>query len=609
MIQSVETKLRGGRQGIGDAGRSSQEIAGAIVATVSPGMKTPPAQKVGDCERLIKHLKAVVGARYVLTSPGSTRRYRTGFRFGSGPVLAVVRPASLVEQWKVVSACVAANKIIIMQAANTGLTGGSTPDGGDYDREIVIVSTLRIAKVHLIDEGRQVICLPGATLFQLEKVLRPLRREPHSVIGSSCIGASVFGGVCNNSGGALIHRGPAFTQMTLFAQMDEDGKIQLVNHLGVKLGDDPEMILKRLDQGDFKATDIEHDSGRVASDRGYAKHVRDVDAETPARFNADPQRLFEASGSAGKVILFAVRLDTFETEEQTAVFYIGSNDTAELESIRRQMLANFKSLPIEGEYLHRVAFDIAEKYGKDTFLAIQYLGTDRLPVLFAIKAWFDSLAGRLKFLPRGLSDKLMQAVSGLFPSHLPKRMKDYRDKFEHHLMLKMSGSGIEEARTYLASKFPSAEGAFFECSPAEGEKAFLHRFAAAGAAIRYRAIHRNEVQDIVALDVALRRNDRDWFEKLPPDISAPITHKLYYGHFFCHVFHQDYIVARGHDTIALEHKMWKLLDARGAEYPAEHNVGHLYEAKPSLINHYKTLDPCNSFNPGIGRTSKCAHWR
>ncbi len=609
MIQSVETKLRGGRQGIGDAGRSSQEIAGAIVATVSPGMKTPPAQKVGDCERLIKHLKAVVGARYVLTSPGSTRRYRTGFRFGSGPVLAVVRPASLVEQWKVVSACVSANKIIIMQAANTGLTGGSTPDGGDYDREIVIVSTLRIAKVHLIDEGRQVICLPGATLFQLEKVLRPLRREPHSVIGSSCIGASVFGGVCNNSGGALIHRGPAFTQMTLFAQMDEDGKIQLVNHLGVKLGDDPEMILKRLDQGDFKATDIEHDSGLVASDRGYAKHVRDVDAETPARFNADPQRLFEASGSAGKVILFAVRLDTFETEEQTAVFYIGSNDTAELESIRRQMLANFKSLPIEGEYLHRVAFDIAEKYGKDTFLAIQYLGTDRLPVLFAIKAWFDSLAGRLKFLPRGLSDKLMQAVSGLFPSHLPKRMKDYRDKFEHHLMLKMSGSGIEEARTYLASKFPSAEGAFFECSPAEGEKAFLHRFAAAGAAIRYRAIHRNEVQDIVALDVALRRNDRDWFEKLPPDISAPITHKLYYGHFFCHVFHQDYIVARGHDTIALEHKMWKLLDARGAEYPAEHNVGHLYEAKPSLINHYKTLDPCNSFNPGIGRTSKCAHWR
>lgn len=44
-------------------------------------------------------------------------------------------------------ACAAANKIIIMQAANTGLTGGSTPDGRDYDREIAIVSTLRIARM------------------------------------------------------------------------------------------------------------------------------------------------------------------------------------------------------------------------------------------------------------------------------------------------------------------------------------------------------------------------------------------------------------------------------------------------------------------------------
>src|SRR5271165_5866828 len=68
-------------------------------------------------------------------------------------------------------------------------------------------------------------------------------------------------------------------------------------------------------------------------------------------------------------------------------------------------------------------------------------------------------------------------------------------------------------------------------------------------------------------------------------------------------------IQKGHDTISLEHKMWKLLDARGAQYPAEHNVGQLYEAEPSLINHYKTLDPCNSFNPGIGRTSKRAHWR
>ena len=189
-----------------------------------------------DNPRFIEQLKAIVGPRHVLTKPDSTLRYRMGFRFGNGPALAVVRPGNLVEQWRVLKACVASNKIIIMQAANTGLTGGSTPDESDYDRDIVIVSTLRIARIRLIKEGRQVICHSGSTLLQLEKALKPLGREPHSVIGSSCIGASVLGGICNNSGGALIRRGPAYTQFALFARIDESGAIHLVNHLGVNLG-------------------------------------------------------------------------------------------------------------------------------------------------------------------------------------------------------------------------------------------------------------------------------------------------------------------------------------------------------------------------------------
>ena len=308
-------------------------------------------------------------------------------------------------------------------------------------------------------------------------------------------------------------------------------------------------------------------------------------------------------------MIFAVRLDTFPKDAETKVFYIGTNDPAELTKIRRHILAHFNDLPIEGEYLHRVAFDIAEKYGKDTFLAIQYLGTRWLPTLFAIKGRFDALVERLSLLPSDLSDKILQAASWLFPNHLPRRMKECRDNYEHHLMLKMAGESIEHARRFLQSIFPSVQGAFFECTKDEGERAFLHRFAAAGAAVRYRAIHRREVEDILALDVALRRNDPYWFETLPEDVAKPVIHKLYYGHFFCHVFHQDYIIAKGHNTLELEHRMWALLDRRGAQYPAEHNVGHLYEAKPALINHYKSLDPCNCFNPGIGRTSKSLRWQ
>ena len=55
-----------------------------------------------------------------------------------------------------------------MQAANTGLTGGSTPDGANYDREIVLVNTLRITGVQVIAGGDQAVCLPGATLDKLE---------------------------------------------------------------------------------------------------------------------------------------------------------------------------------------------------------------------------------------------------------------------------------------------------------------------------------------------------------------------------------------------------------------------------------------------------------
>jgi D-lactate dehydrogenase len=272
-------------------------------------------------------------------------------------------------------------------------------------------------------------------------------------------------------------------------------------------------------------------------------------------------------------------------------------------------LHDFTHLPISGEYLHRDAFDIAEKYGKDTFLMINYLGTSRLPALFGLKNRFDALFDRMSFVPAHFTDRVLQVLSGFFPSHLPKRMKDYRDRFEHHLLLKVPAEGVAETQAFLDGYFAGHSGAYFACTDEEGEKAFLHRFAAAGAAVRYRAVHARDVENIVALDIALRRNDRDWLESLPAEIDQEISIKLYYGHFLCHVFHQDYIVKKGNDCLDLEHRMWQLLDRRGAEYPAEHNVGHLYHAKPELAAFYRQLDPCNCFNPGIGQTSKFASYR
>ena len=111
---------------------------------------------------LLANLREIVGKQHVLTDNAATRRYRTGFPFGEGNALAVVRPGTLIEQWKVLQACIAANVIVITQASNTGLTGGSTPDGNDYDRDIVIISTTfstkkaRMRKIPIAISGESV---------------------------------------------------------------------------------------------------------------------------------------------------------------------------------------------------------------------------------------------------------------------------------------------------------------------------------------------------------------------------------------------------------------------------------------------------------------------
>jgi len=555
-----------------------------------------------DDKNLVRHLRTIVGRRHVLTLLSKTERFRKGFRSGKGDALAVVQPLTLLQLWQVLQACVEADKVVIMQAANTGLTEGSTPSGV-YDRKVVLINTMRMDQIQVLQEGKQIVSFPGATLYKLEKILSPLGRQPHSVIGSSCIGASIVGGVCNNSGGSLVERGPSYTELSLFAQITVEGKLELVNHLGIELGATPEEILTRLQGSDYAVDDVRNDKYK-ASDTGYKKRVRDIDADTPARFNADKFRLYESAGCAGKLAVFAVRLDTYSLNQQEKVFYIGTNDARELTQLRRDILSQFSSLPVSAEYLHRDIFDIADKYGKDTVLMIDKLGTDQLPKMFALKGAIDARLNKISWLPKNMVDHLLQIAGKLWPDLLPARMREWRHKYEHHLILKVHDDGIQEAQVYLDKTFKHQTGSYFECDERESKIAGLHRFAAAGAAIRYQAVHCNEVEDILALDIALKRNDANWFEQLPAEIESQLLSKLYYGHFLCHVLHQDYIVKKGVDIKALKRAMLEILDQRGAEYPAEHNVGHLYHAKPDLAGFYKELDPTNSMNPGIGKLSK-----
>ncbi|MGO2654479.1 MAG: D-lactate dehydrogenase [Pseudoclavibacter sp.] len=569
----------------------------------------PSQETTGAEHQAIGAFKSIVGAENVLTSERATMPFSKGYRFGGGPIFAVLRPTTLVQMWKALQVCVDNNFIVIPQASNTGLTGGSGPGFQPYDRPIVVISTHRINDVYLINDAREAISLAGTPLTHLTEELAKHNREPHSVIGSTSIGASVIGGIANNSGGSQIRKGPAFTREAIFARVNEQGKVELVNHLGISLGDDPEVALDRLQRGDWSPADVTP-APADTSETEYAEHLRKIEP-TPARYNANPEYLFEASGSAGKLMVFAVRTRTFPLEVNPTMFYIGTNSTHELEEIRRMFLEADMPLPISGEYMGRSAFDLAEKYGKDTYVFLKFMSAGLQTRMFSFKTWANGVFGKIPGIGPTFADTVSQVAFDLLPNQLPKRLMEYRNRFEHHLLLTVSADQKVESEKMLKAFFaePEHKGDFFVCTADEEKSASLNRFGAASAATRYANMKRKHIAGLIPIDVALRRDDWDWLEVLPKEIADQLEVTAYYGHFFCHVMHQDYVAKKGVDPEKLHDQIQELLEARGAKLPAEHNYGRLYHMPESMVEHFKELDPTNTFNAGIGGTSPKKNWK
>ena len=83
-------------------------------------------------DQFIRDLGDLIGKKNVLTTEWSKLPYSKGWRYGEGKALAVAKPKTLFEIWKIIEFCVGLDIIVIMQAANTGLTGGSTPYGNNH---------------------------------------------------------------------------------------------------------------------------------------------------------------------------------------------------------------------------------------------------------------------------------------------------------------------------------------------------------------------------------------------------------------------------------------------------------------------------------------------
>ena len=101
---------------------------------------------------LENELTSTVGIGNILKEKSKTLFYRTGIRVGQGQAAMVVFPENLLHLWKTLETCILFDKIIILQAANTGLTGGSTPDGDNYDRDVVIINTIHLDKLFSVEK-------------------------------------------------------------------------------------------------------------------------------------------------------------------------------------------------------------------------------------------------------------------------------------------------------------------------------------------------------------------------------------------------------------------------------------------------------------------------
>ena len=104
----------------------------------------------------------IVGKKNFLINEKEKTPYTSGWRTKPGECEFVVLPNSLSNMWAVLKLCVENNKYILMQAANTSLTGGSTPNG-KYDQGLVIINTTKLKTIIPIKKGNQVLAFPGSS--------------------------------------------------------------------------------------------------------------------------------------------------------------------------------------------------------------------------------------------------------------------------------------------------------------------------------------------------------------------------------------------------------------------------------------------------------------
>jgi FAD/FMN-containing dehydrogenase len=149
----------------------------------------------------IGELGALLGAGAVLREAADLEKYETGWRYGKGRALAVVRPSTTREVAEVMACCHRRGLRVVPQGANTGLVGASVPDASG---EMVVLSLERLNRRLVIDPlDRTALVDGGVLLSQLNEAL-----AAHGLHFPVDLGADpqLGGMIATNTGGTRLLR-------------------------------------------------------------------------------------------------------------------------------------------------------------------------------------------------------------------------------------------------------------------------------------------------------------------------------------------------------------------------------------------------------------------
>jgi len=570
-----------------------------------------------------------------------------GARVGASTVWLLAKPSTATEAAKSLAACVDATAPVVLQGANTGLTGGSLPFEGEDVEPAVLLNTRRLGRTALVDGGKRVLCEAGVGITTLAQEMRTVGRESHSVLGSVFLNPTVAAGVAFGSGGTQVRKGPSYTERALYCKVDADSRVLLVNELGIDglpEGEFPldqpegvalleayEAAVGKKSAGLSTATDCT----RRASDTAYGRRMALMDGDI-SRFNADT-RGPHVNRCEGKVLILATVHDTYALPKRKRSLWVSTDSTERAFELKRALFAAERERQSEGggaggeepasgeegavllpasiEYMNGDCVAAIDEAGRWLMAIIGLLGVESelLKYGFALKSAIE----RVPLLER-VPDILLCTFNGLLPAQLPPAVQAQVAACDNHMLIDLCDYGHQEdaelfrrLEAFAASADASSSAAssppvliYEAADAAEAKRLSLFRFVAAAV---FKVYCTGKGFTGMSLDYVLPTD-----VSTVPDLPVEAPKRPRYSHFGCNVVHDDIALPGATTTeeyYAIKKQVKANVEALRGRLPSEHGHGTEYEAPEDTKQRWMEMDPTNALNPGVGGLSPHPHYR